>query len=288
MIPNNNLSVLPWYSSINDQNARNWWAYGKVYPLYTPQGYLLPFQIIRNHRANSVTTFNLYTCGGSLVGSFLQSILDGGLTIKSNVNNYDLIIFGGLFPIFTNLPIGYYYAELGDGEETWYSDVFCISDKTSGFLKLSWWDESDFIMDAGAIVYTYANNARFKNFLYIDSSIAKPTYEFTEEGEERNGYFFPTKQISKKVFKFNFLAPEYMLDVLRFVRMSDYVEIEQSSKKYSIDTFQIDSTWEGDGDIASVDAEFTTATVAKKSGVGYIKAQRGDFNDDFNNDYNNQ
>ena len=30
------------------------------------------------------------------------------------------------------------------------------------------------------------------------------------------------------------------------------------------------------------------STVAKKIGVGYIKAQRGDFNDDFNNDFNNQ
>ena len=32
----------------------------------------------------------------------------------------------------------------------------------------------------------------------------------------------------------------------------------------------------------------TIPYIAKKIGVGYIKAQRGDFNDDFNNDYNNQ
>ena len=50
MIPNNNLSVLPWYTSIEQQNARKWWTYGKIYPLFTPAGFLLPFQIMRNHR----------------------------------------------------------------------------------------------------------------------------------------------------------------------------------------------------------------------------------------------
>ena len=48
MIPNNNLSVLPWYTSIAQQNARKWWIYNRIYPLFTPAGFLLPFQIIRN------------------------------------------------------------------------------------------------------------------------------------------------------------------------------------------------------------------------------------------------
>ena len=46
-VPNNNLSVLPWYGSIAEQNARRWWLYGHIYPLYCPVGYLLPFQIMR-------------------------------------------------------------------------------------------------------------------------------------------------------------------------------------------------------------------------------------------------
>ena len=48
MIPNNNLSVLPWYKSIEQQNARKWWIYNRVYPLFTPAGFLLPFQVMRN------------------------------------------------------------------------------------------------------------------------------------------------------------------------------------------------------------------------------------------------
>ena len=79
-----------------------------------------------------------------------------------------------------------------------------------------------------------------------------------------------------------------MLDVLRFVRMADFARITYHGQSYSLDTFLITPTWEDNGDVAVVEAEFDTATVAKKIGLGYVKAQRGDFNDDFNNDFNNE
>lgn len=287
MIPNNNLSVLPFYASIEEQNRNKWWAYGRTYPLYVPILHILPFQVIRPHSTRALTVFDLYKCDGTLVGHFIQNLLEAGVVIE-NKGDYDVIVFGGQTPVFTNILSGSYYAKLSDGVNTWYSDFFYEFDRPDSLLKLTWWDIDDLVMDAGTIVYKYANDTRFKNVLYLDSPIAKPTYDFTEEGEERNGYFFPIKQISKKVFHFDFLAPEYLLDVLRFVRMSDYVEIEKDGKRYSLDTFNLESEWQGDGDIASVSAEFTTATVAKKIGVGYIKAQRGDFNDDFNNDFDNE
>ena len=55
-----------------------------------------------------------------------------------------------------------------------------------------------------------------------------------------------------------------------------------------MDTFLITPEWEDNGDVAAVEAFFDTATVAKKIGLGYVKAQRSDFNDDFNNDFDNQ
>ena len=56
MIQNNNISVLPWYTSINEQNHRKSYAYGAIYPLFAPADRLLPFQIIRNTRSNNVTS----------------------------------------------------------------------------------------------------------------------------------------------------------------------------------------------------------------------------------------
>lgn len=284
MIPNNNLSVLPWYSSVQDQNARKWWAYGRAYPLYVPQGHIPTFQILREHSSAEIVSFELYKCDGTFVDDFLDEMLSGGLAME-RVGQYDVLLFGSQSQVLLGVDVGTYYAKVSDGNESWYSDFFTMTDRLEHLVKVVWWDESNLEMDAGVIVYPYAVEAQFKNVLYLDAQIAKPTYEFTEEGEERNGYFFPLKQISKKVFHFSFLAPEYLLDVMRFIRMSDHVEIEQDGKKYSLDTFQMDSNWEGDGDIASVDVNFTTATVAKKVGVGFVKAMRGDFNDDFNDDF---
>ena len=397
MTPNNNLSVLPWYSSIEQQNARKWWIYGREYPLFTPAGCLLPFQILRPHTlapadeldvtlydlgyidaggdwqqdvgngygvteydvednvvflANlptpyadgvnaaaydssnvflgsfvalehdyyikwelpagtakiRVQTYNsqepdkdgkayaaqlaqpghleLYKKNGEFVAEVLNEAIANGLVVVPFPQlGYDVIVYPSVLPLLQGQENGQYYAVLNDGVNNWYSDVFTVVNDIEPYLKITWWDVENFVMDAGTIVYS---NPSFKNVLYLPSSIAKPEYTFEEEGETRDGYFFPAKQISEKRYRFNFLASEYLLDVMRFIRMADFAEIEYHGQRYSLDTFLITPEWEDNGDVAVVEAEFNTATVAKKIGVGYIKAQRGDFNDDFNNDYNNQ
>ena len=287
MIPNNNLSVLPWYTSIEQQNARKWWAYNRVYPLFTPAMFMLPFQILRTHRSGTtISSFRVYTKTGVLVGNFTQAIRDAGITIKPFTSlGYDVIVFGGQMPVFAQFADGQYYAAISDGTQTWYSEIFTVVNYIEPYLKITWWDLSDFTMDAGTIVYT---NPSYKNVLYLQSDIAKPEYTFEEEGETLDGYFFPTKQISEKRYRFNFLASEYLLDVMRFIRMADFAEIEYRGQRYSLDTFLITPEWEDNGDVATVEAVFDTATVAKKIGLGYIKAKRGSFNDDFNNDFDNQ
>lgn len=405
MIPNNNLSVLPFYDSIERQNARKWWMYDKVYPLFVPSGYMLPFQVMRPSRtelvkgdlmestdsdvgyltsdgswhqdvssgvvseydvagadavylsdipmyvhggehvgdsvcyvaydssdkvlfsqsvnigtysgfwtlpqgttkirvltsnsefqqydgkvykASSIPTaiksFKIYTRCDEFIGDFIADMTATGLTIKHMpAQNIDVIVYSGFFPMSQTIADGQYYAEMSDGTDTWYSEMFTISKVASSYLTIEWWDVEDFIMDAGTIVYT---SPKYRNRIYIPADIAKPEYEFEEESEERDGYIFPIKQISKKTFHFSFLASEYLLDVMRFIRLSDYVEITYKGQRYSVDSFLLSPEWEDYGDVASVDAEFTTATVAKKVGLAYIKSKRLDFNDDFNNDYN--
>lgn len=289
MIPNNNLSVLPWYSSIEQQNARKWWLYGRVYPLFTPAGFLLPFQILLDYRATpSMSACVLYDANtGSVVDSAVAEKLNstGFLFKQFSALGYTIAVYPGLLPAFTSLANGRYYLRITINGVYYYSEIFTVVNDIQPYLKITWWDLSDFTMDAGTIVYT---NPAFKNVLYLQSDLAKPEYPFEEEGETRDGYFFPTKQISEKRYRFNFLASEYLLDVMRFIRMSDFAEIEYHGQRYSLDTFLITPEWEDNGDVAAVEAVFDTATVAKKIGLGYIKAQRGDFNDDFNNDYNNQ
>ena len=389
MIPNNNLSVLPFYDSIERQNARKWWMYDKVYPLFVPSGYMLPFQVMRPSRTElakgdlmestdgdtgyltsdgswyqdvdsgfvneydvvgidtvylsdipmyvhggehvgdsvcyvaydssdkvlfsqsvntgtysgfwtlpkgttkirvltsnrefgeydgevyktssipaTIKSFKIYTRCNEFVGDFIAGMNASGLTIKHiQSQNIDIIVYPGFLSLSQILADGQYYAEISDDTDTWYSEIFTVSNAASSYLKIEWWDVEDFVTDAGTIVYTVPT---YNNRLYIPTDIAKPEYEFEEESEERDGYTFPIKQISKKTFHFSFLASEYLLDVMRFIRLSDYVVITYKGQRYSVDSFMLSPEWEDYGDIASVDAEFTTATVVKKIGRGYV------------------
>lgn len=286
MTRNNNLSVLPWYDSIDEQNHRKSYAYGNIYPLFAPADRLLPFQIIRNTRSNSVTSVILYDKTGKQIANITTYMRETGLQIvRFQSLGYDVILYPAILPMQLNQFDGIYYMALSDGVQTWYSEMFTVVHNMGGFLKLEWWDEEDLVFDAGRIVY---QNPTFKNVLYFCAELGKPDYEFEEEGENRDGYFFPEKQLSSKTYRFNILAPEYLCDVMRFIRLSDHVAItDKYGNEYQCDTFLMTPEWQTQGDLASVEIEFQTATVVKKIGRGIVPGNIGDFNDDFNNDFNN-
>ena len=285
MIQNNNISVLPFYTSIDEQNHRKSYAYGKIYPLFVPADMLLPFQIIRNTRANDVTSVVLYDKTGKQVADITTNMKETGLQIvRFQSFRYDVILYPSILPMPLNQLDGIYYMTLSDGVQTWYSEMFTVVQDVSAYLKIQWWDVENLVFDAGQIVYTEPN---YKNTLYLCTELGKPEYEFEEDGEERDGYFFPEKQISVKTYKCTILAPEYLCDVMRFIRMADYIHItDKYGREYDCDTFLITPKWETQGDLASVEIEFKTNTVVKKIGRGYILGNKGDFNEDFNTDFN--
>ena len=289
MIPNNNLSVLPFYTSLEQQNARKWWTYGRVYPLFTQAGYLLPFQLIIDHNSswtvNNLSSARIFDANTDQVLQDITTEIRSGMVKKEFAAlGYDVFVFAGTMPIFASLSNGRYYVVL-TWTNSFYSEIFTVVNDIQPYLKITWWDEQDFTMDAGTIVYT---NPSFRNVLYLKADLAKPEYPFEEEGENRDGYFFPTKQISEKRYRFAFFASEYLLDVMRFIRMADHAQIEYHGQTYNLDTFLITPEWEPNGDVAAVQAEFDTATVAKKINIGLGGTARGDYNNDFNNDFNNQ
>lgn len=285
MIPNNNLSVLPWYENINFQNHRLSYAYGNIYPLFTPDRRLLPFQIQRPLRSNALTVF-LHDRNGTQIANITTQMYQTGLqVVPFAAFGYDIIVYPGLMPMNITTPEGLYYARITDGVQTWYSEMFTIVRDISGYLKIEWWDVDNLVFDAGQIVY---KNPAFRNVLYLCTEIGKPEYTFEEDGETRDGYFFPEKQISEKTYKFTFLAPEFICDAIRLIRLSDHVNIYAKGQVYDCDTFLITPKWQTQGDIASVEAEFQCATVVKKIGRGVsIIGTGGDFNNDYNNDFNN-
>jgi hypothetical protein len=286
MTPNNNLSVLPFYNNREYQDFRKSYAYGDVYPLFTPLNKLLPFQIIRPTRSNAIRWVRIYDYKITrLLGDITQQMLETGLQIFRFANyGYDVIVYPGIMPMALKFPEGRYTIMINDGVNTFVSDVFTwVSGSMDGYLCIEWSDVQNMEVDGGQIVY---EGVQFKNRVYVCSELGKPEYKFEEEGEERDGYFFPEKQISEKTFRFIFLAPEYLCDVMRLIRMSDFVTVYSQGRKYDCDTFLITPKWQTQGNLASVECEFECATVVKKIGRGVIPpATKGDFNDDFNNDY---
>lgn len=285
MIQNNNISVLPWYTSIEQQNHRKSYAYGTIYPLFTPKRTLLPFQIMRNTSSRNITGAQLYDKNGVLFADITTALKETGLQIVPFASlGYDVIVYPSLLPFAIDTPDGIYYARMTDGVNVWYSEMFTIVGDLSGYLKIEWYDVENFVFDAGQIVY---QNPKFHNVLYLCSELGKPEYTFEEEGETRDGYFFSEKQISGKTYRCMALAPEYLCDVMRFIRMSDKVFVtDKYGRQYDCDTFLITPKWQTQGDLASVEIEFETVTVAKKIGRGYITpGRKGDFNNDFNNDF---
>jgi len=300
--PNNNLTVLPWYRQSenefytidkNEFNSNKSYAYGTVYPLICPSNFILPFQIIRDSSLSTVITkveiidLNLSTVfDGFNFKDITSEMLDTGLEIKEFPDQgYNILIYAGIFPLPENLPQGQYYLKITMDDEFYYSELITFVADVKGFLKIEWKDFEDLVFDVGRIVY---QDTPFKNILYLKTELGKPEYTFEEEGETRDGYFFPEKQISEKTYKFIALAPEYLCDVMRLIRMADYIMItDYLGKKYKCDTFLITPKWEVQGDLASIECEFQTNTVVKKIGKGFVITDGGGFNNDFNNDFNN-
>ena len=286
MTQNNNISVLPWYNSLSEQNHRKSYAYGAIYPLIAPANILLPFQIMRTTRSNGITSVVLLDKTGTTVANITQPMIEAGLqVVRFQTLGYDVILYPATLPMPINMLDGIYYMRLSDGVQTWYSEMFTVVQDVSGYVKVQWWDIENLVFDAGQIVYT---NPTYKNTLYLCTELGKPEYEFEEEGQDRDGYFFPEKQISLKKYKCTILAPEYLCDVMRFIRMADYIRVrDKYGNVYNCDTFLITPKWQTQGDLASVEIEFKTDTVVKKIGRGFLSSGSGDFNNDYNNDFNN-
>lgn len=284
MIPNNNLSPLPFYDSEDKQNHKKDYAFGKIFCLASPSRKILPFQIIREARDESGFAVFLRNVDGTDFKTITDEMNATGLRVnKYPANGYDIIVYPGLLQLAITMPEGQYYVALFDGVEWFYSDVFTSIVNLNDYLKIEYYDAESLLFDNGMIDYSDS----FKFHLYLCTQVGKPEYPFTEQLEERDGYSFVEKQISEKTYKFTFLAPEFLCDAMRIIRMSDYVTITTKNNEYNSDTFLITPKWEEQGDLASVEAEFQCNTIVKKIGMGYTPADNGDFNDDYNNDYLN-
>lgn len=261
---NNNTSVLPFYDSVNQQNSNKWYAYGRIYPLICHKKYLLPFQLVVPLDVKNITLIELTSeSDNNIVYDLTDILIDNGLKIIEFPElGYNVIMYNGIKSIDVDVPIGRYYILIGDGSRSYFSDILTLSDSVENCTMLEWWCHENQYFTGGCTVY----DGLFKYKLYIPYSIGKPEYEFQEEGQERDGLFFPELRVSLKKYNTRLLAPEYLTDALRTAQLADYIRITSEGIRYMCDTLQLTVNWQTDGDLANVKIEFTTDTVIKSIG----------------------
>lgn len=279
----NNISPLPFYDDISLQNHRKDYAFGQVYPLIIHKNMLLPFQFCVSS-GTSVSEARLYTKGGVLVADILSNLKENGLIVKS-YTDFKLVKYPGTLPVNAIKHEGQYYIRLRLNSDKYvYSDIFTVYNRVDDYLKLEYTNAYSFELKNGII--DFSDNFKFK--CYLPAQIGKPEYDFEEEATERMGYTFIESQVSKKLYRFTFLAPEYLCDALRIVRLCSVKQITSKGQVYDLTTFNMKPEWEEQGDLAAVECEFETDTVIANAG-GYLPVPLGgDFNNDYNNDFDKQ
>lgn len=277
---NNNISPLPFYDNIALQNHRKDYAFGHVYQLITYRNMLLPFQVVLAS-GTSVNWVRLYSFNTGKYTDITASIKENGLQIKS-FTGFKLLKYPGTLPIVEIKYEGQYYLAISiSGLGTIYSDIFAVCNKVDDYLLIEYSNSYNFELKNGVV--DFSDGFKFK--CYLNTQVGKPEYDFEEEATERMGHTFIESQVSKKIYKFTFIAPEYLCDALRIVRLCENKKITSKLQVYDLTMFSMEPEWEDQGDLAAVECEFETDTVIANIG-GYIpNLSRGDFNSDFNNDF---
>ena len=280
---NNNISPFPFYDDISRQNHRKDYAFGQIYPLAIYKNMLLPFQFCVSS-GTSVSEAKLYTIGGALAADILSNLKENGLVVKSYAG-FKLVKYPGTLPVNAIKHEGQYYIRLRlNSGKYFYSDIFTVYNRVDDYLELEYRNSYNFELKNGVV--DFSDNFKFK--CYLPSQIGKPEYDFEEEATERMGYTFIESQVSKKLYKFTFLAPEYLCDALRIVRLCNDKQITSKGQIYDLTTFNMRPEWEEQGDLAAVECEFETDTVISNIGGYEPELLGGDFNNDFNNDFDIQ
>lgn len=261
----NNFSPLAFREKSMKATYKKWYAYGKEFALPFSTTELPPFQF---------TVVNLPSFDPTTVEVFLVDEATGtrGATgVKIKVDSMDghgsvLYVSPGSNVYAKSIEPGVYRAEFAIPEgETYVSTPICVTDgieTNTNFVKLEYWNDEKLAYPNGFVTTGTDNDFKFQ--MYIPTTFFKPKYEFEEEITKRAGYKFLELQTCNKVFGFNFLAPEYICDALRLVRLSDYIRFSHDGEYYNALNFEYNPDWQDNGYLAAIECQFETDTIIQK------------------------
>lgn len=277
-----NISPLAFYESILLQNHRRPYAFGQIRPLVIYKNELLPFQICLEGNCE-VTKVILVSLQTNERKDITDEFFYAGGLYSDVKQGYTNIRYFATYPVEAISKEGLYYLELftivSGQTKVYYSEVFTSTNNIEGHICLTYTNSENFYFKKGSI--DFSDDFKFKCFL--PTQIGKPNYAFEEEAVDRFGYAFVESQVSKKIYNFTAVIPEYLCDALRIVRMCDTKKIEDDTRKvYDLLTFEMDIEWQEQGDLAAAKCSFETDTIITNTSPLLTPTN---FNDDFNEDF---
>ena len=260
----NNFSPLAFRKKESKATYEKWYAFGKNYAIPASANTLIPFQFTDVNVGEvqpdviEVVAVNQETGEGIKTGVYVS---------RDDMPEHGSVLYvsPGKNSFREALPQGTYRAEFSIGTQVYISIPFCVIpgiETSSKYLLIEYWNDEK-IAYPGGFITTGANND-FRYQMYVPATICKPKYEFEEELTKRAGYKFLELQTSTKVYAFTFVAPEFICDAMRLIRLSDYIRITHDGEYYNALNFEFDVDWQEQLYLAAVDCQFETDSIIQK------------------------
>lgn len=260
----NNFSPLAFRKKESKATYEKWYAFGKNYAIPASANTLTPFQFTEFN----IPVFDPDTIEVEAVNEETGEATKTGVYVSFDVmpeHGGVLYVSPGKNSFREALPQGTYRARFSIGDEVYISTPFCVIpgiETSSKYLLIEYWNDEKIAYPDGFIT-TGANND-FRYQMYVPATICKPKYEFEEELTKRAGYKFLELQTSTKVYAFTFVAPEFICDAMRLIRLSDYIRISHDGEYYNALNFEFDVDWQEQLYLAAVDCQFETDSIIQK------------------------
>lgn len=260
----NNFSPLAFRKKESKATYEKWYAFGKNYAIPASANTLTPFQFTELN----IPVFDPDTIEVEAVNEETGEATKTGVYVSFDVmpeHGGVLYVSPGKNSFREALPQGTYRARFSIGDQVYISTPFCVIpgiETSSKYLLIEYWNDEK-IAYPGGFITTGANND-FRYQMYVPATICKPKYEFEEELTKRAGYKFLELQTSTKVYAFTFVAPEFICDAMRLIRLSDYIRISHDGEYYNALNFEFDVDWQEQLYLAAVDCQFETDSIIQK------------------------
>lgn len=260
----NNFSPLAFRKKESKATYEKWYAFGKNYAIPASANTLTPFQFTELN----IPVFDPNTIEVEVINEETGEAKKSGVYVSFDVmpeHGGVLYVSPGKNSFREALPQGTYRARFSIDYEVYISTPFCVIpgiETSSKYLLIEYWNDEK-IAYPGGFITTGANND-FKYQMYVPATICKPKYEFEEELTKRAGYKFLELQTSTKVYAFTFVAPEFICDAMRLIRLSDYIRISHDGEYYNALNFEFDVDWQEQLYLAAVDCQFETDSIIQK------------------------